>query len=363
MQAAVLRELHATLRVEEVALAPVPPGYVAVAIAASGVCHTDQTIIEGGIPQSLPAVLGHEGAGVVTEVGAGVSGLADGDHVVVTWVAPCRACFFCDAGQPELCEHGIDHAFGVAYGTAGGDDVWCALGTGTFAERTVVPQAAAIKIDPDFPLELAALTGCAVVTGVGAVLNAAQVQPGQSVAVIGCGGVGLAAIQGARVAGASQIIAVDRVASRLEIARANGATDVVDASVDEPIAAVRRLAARRGVDHAIEVVGLSATISQAYAMTRRGGTITIVGAGSFDDTVSFGVMSLMSDAKRIIGCLYGSADTARDIPRMIELAQSGQLDLEALITNRIGIADVNDAFAAMRTGDGARYLIVMDETS
>lgn len=363
MKAAVFREVNGPLAVEDVELTRPGPGMVAVRLAASGVCHSDVSLLNGSLPQVAPAVLGHEGAGVVTEIGSGVTTLSVGDHVVLTWIAPCRACSFCLAGQAELCEHGMDHAFGAPYGTAGDDPVWCGLGTGTFAEETVVPAAAAVRIDQEFPLELAALVGCAVVTGVGAVVNTAAVRPGDSVAVIGCGGVGLAGVQGARMAGASRIIAVDRVAGKLDMATLNGATDVVDASSVDPVEAVRALSAGRGVDHAVEVVGLSSTIAQAYAMARRGGSVIVVGAGSFDDPVSFPAMSLMVDAKRIQGCVYGGTDPARDIPRMISLAQRGALDLERLVTKRIGLEQVNDAVTAMLAGEVARSLIVFPQTT
>ncbi|MHB1711567.1 MAG: Zn-dependent alcohol dehydrogenase [Acidimicrobiales bacterium] len=359
MKAAVLREVGAALSIEDVELAPPGEGMVRVRIIASGVCHSDLSLQDGTIPQVVPAVLGHEGAGVVIEVGPGVNRLAVGDHVVVSWMAPCRQCFFCLAGRAELCEHGIDHAFGEPYATAGGDSVWCGLGTGTFAEETVVPEAAGIRIDRDFPLDLAALVGCAVVTGVGAVVRTAGLSPGESIAIVGCGGVGLAAVQGARLAGAAAIIAVDRVAAKLEMAVANGATHTVDASAADPVAAVRDLTGGRGVDHAVEAVGLSTTISQAYGMTRRGGGVTIVGAGNFDDIVSIPAMSLMADAKCLRGCVYGGADPARDVPTMVALARSGALDLERLVTARIRLEDVNDAFAAMLAGEVARSLIVL----
>jgi S-(hydroxymethyl)glutathione dehydrogenase/alcohol dehydrogenase len=215
-----------------------------------------------------------------------------------------------------------------------------------------------VKIDAAFPFDLAALVGCAVVTGVGAVCNSAHVEPGASVAVIGCGGVGLAAIQGARLAGAAPIIAVDRVASKLELARASGATEVVDASSTDAVQAVRDLTNGRGADYAIEVVGRSSTIRQAFDMTRRAGTVTIVGAGSFTDMVEFGAMQLMVDAKTIRGCVYGATDPLRDFPEMVRLHRAGKLDLEALVTRRIGLDDVNDAFRAMQAGEVARSVIV-----
>lgn len=337
---------------------PPASGMVRVRIAASGVCHSDVSLQDGSIPQAAPAVLGHEGAGTVAETGPGVTGLSVGDHVVLSWVAPCRSCFFCLAGQPELCEHGMDHAFGGPYGTAGGDPVFCALGTGTFAEETVVPETAAIRIDPGFPLDLAALVGCAVVTGVGAVVNSARVAPGETVAIVGCGGVGLAAVQGARLAQATVIVAVDRVPRKVEMAVDNGATHTVDASAGDPVSAVRELSGGRGVDHAIEVVGSASTIAQAYAMARRGGTVTVVGAGRFDDPVRIPAMNLMVDAKRLQGSVYGGTDPARDIPRVIALAAAGGLDLERLVTKRIALDDVNDAFGVMLAGEVARSLIV-----
>lgn len=362
MRAAVFRDVGAPLSIEDVVLAPLGGAMVRVRLVASGVCHSDVSLWDGTIPQATPAVLGHEGAGVVVETGADVADLTVGDHVVLSWVAPCRRCFFCLGGRPELCEHGMDHAFAGPYGTAGGDAVFCGLGTGTFAEETVVPAAAAIRIDPDFPLELAALVGCAVVTGVGAVVNTAHVAPGDSVAIVGCGGVGLAAVQGARLAGAAMIVAVDRVAAKFDMAVANGATHTVDASVGEPVDAIRALTAGRGVDHAIEVVGSSSTILQAYAMARRGGTVTVVGAGGFGDLVAIPAMNLMVDAKRLQGSVYGGTDPARDIPRMIALAAAGALDLERLITTRIALDEVNDAFRAMLAGEVARSLIVFPES-
>jgi S-(hydroxymethyl)glutathione dehydrogenase/alcohol dehydrogenase len=359
VRGAVLRKANEPLTIEDVELVPPGPGMVRVRVAASGVCHSDLSLIDGSMPQPVPAVLGHEGAGVVSEVGEGVTTPAVGDHVILSWIAPCRSCPACLRGQPTLCERGMEHAFAGPYGTANGDPVMPALGTATFAEETVVPARAAIVIPSDFPLELASLVGCGVVTGVGAIVNTARVAPGETVVVLGCGGVGLAAIQGARLSGASHIIAVDRIGAKLDMARDNGATDVVDASSGDPVAAVRDLTGG-GADHAVEVVGSSATITQAYGMTRRGGALTIVGAGRFDDTVSFPVLGLMVDAKRVQGSVYGAADPARDFPRMLALHDAGRLDLEQLVTRRIALDDVNDAFRAMTAGEVARSVIIFD---
>jgi len=362
MRAAVLYEAGQPLVVEDVALRAPGPGDVVVRLAASGVCHSDLSVQNGTLPHPLPAILGHEGAGVVEEVGADVTDLAPGDHVILSWVAPCRRCVMCLAGQPQLCEHGMDHAWAAPHATSGSDAaLFAGLAIATFAEHTVVPAAAAIRIDPTLPFDVASLMGCGVVTGVGAVVNAARVPPGASVAVVGCGGVGLAAVQGARLCGAARIVAVDTNPSKLALAMENGATDVVDAGAGgggDPVAAVRELTGGRGVDHAFEVVGLSATIRQAYAMARRGGTVTVVGAGSFDDQVSFSAMELMADGKTVIGCVYGSTDPARDFPRLVELHQTGRLDITRLISRRVTLDETNDALAAMTAGEVARSVIV-----
>jgi S-(hydroxymethyl)glutathione dehydrogenase/alcohol dehydrogenase len=359
VRAAVLRAPREALAIDEVALRPLGPHDVRVRVAASGVCRSDLSIQDGTIPHPLPAVLGHEGAGVVVETGPGVTTVAPGRHVVLSWVAPCRACFYCLRGHPELCEHGLDHAFAMPYAEArDGTALLAAFGTATFGEETIVPERACVEVDPAFPLELAALIGCGVVTGVGAVCNSAHVEPGASVAVIGCGGVGLAAVQGARLSGASQIVAVDTVGSKLELARRCGATDVVDAGTADPVQAVRDLTGGRGADFTFEVVGRSATIRAAFDMTRRAGTCTIVGAGSFDDMVQLGAMQMMVDAKTVRGCVYGATDPARDFPAMVRLAQEGKLDLGVLLTRRIALDDVNDAFRAMEAGEVARSVIV-----
>jgi S-(hydroxymethyl)glutathione dehydrogenase/alcohol dehydrogenase len=359
VKAAVLRSTGDEFVIDDLQLRPLGPRDVQVRIAASGVCHSDLSIQNGTIPHPLPAVLGHEGAGVVTATGPDVTAVGPGDHVVLAWVAPCRACFFCLRGHPELCEHGLDHAFSSPYATASdGTAYLAAFGTATFGEETIVPERACVRIDAEFPLELAALVGCGMVTGVGAVCNSAHVEPGASVAVIGCGGVGLATIQGARLAGAAPIIAVDRVASKLALARACGASEVVDASATDAAAAVRELTGGRGADYVFEVVGRSDTIEAAFEMTRRAGTCTIVGAGSLTDMVQFGAMQLMVGAKTLRGCVYGSSDPARDFPEIVRLQQLGRLDLEALVTRRIALEELNDAFRAMQAGEVARSIIV-----
>ena len=352
MRAVVLREVGRPTAVEEVALRPLGAGEVRVRIVASGVCHTDLSVRDGSMPALLPCTLGHEGAGIVAEVGEGVTTVSVGEHVVLTWNVPCRSCPHCLRGDAQLCTHGLDHAVGEPYAQSAGGPVWPSMGAGTLAEQTLVPAAAVVPVDPALRLDHAALLGCAVTTGVGAVLRTAAVRPGESVLVVGCGGVGLAAIQGARLAGAGQIVAADRVAAQLPAAVASGATDTVDAGAVDLATAVRDLTGGQGVDHAIEVVGKPATIRAAYDATRRGGAITVVGAAGIEDTVTFPALSLMADGKTIRGSVYGATDPARDIPVLAQLALRELLDLEALVTRRSSIDDVEAAFADMSAGRG-----------
>jgi S-(hydroxymethyl)glutathione dehydrogenase/alcohol dehydrogenase len=343
--------------VEEIALRPLGRDEVRVEIVASGVCHTDLSVRDGRMPALLPCTLGHEGAGIVVEVGDDVTTVGPGDHVVLTWNVPCRSCDHCLRGEAQLCPHGLDHAFGEPYAESAAGQVWPSMGAGTLAEQTLVPTAAVVPVDPSLPLDHAALLGCAVTTGVGAVLRTAGVRPGESVLVLGCGGVGLAAIQGARLAGAATIVAADRVAAQLPAAVANGATDAVDASAVDLADAVRDLTGGAGVDHAIEVVGKPATIRAAYDAIRRGGTVTVVGAAGIEESVTFPALSLMADGKSIRGSVYGGSDPARDIRVLARLAVRGLLDLEALVTRRSTIDDVEAAFADMAAGRGARSVV------
>jgi S-(hydroxymethyl)glutathione dehydrogenase/alcohol dehydrogenase len=236
------------------------------------------------------------------------------------------------------------------------------LGTATFGEETLVPEGEVVRVDPSVPLELAALVGCALATGVGAVWNTAHVPAASTVAVVGCGGVGLSVIQGARLAGASTIVAVDQLASKLELAKAMGATAVVDASAEDAVAAVRAHTAGRGADFGFEVVGRAETIRTVFAAVRRGGTAVLVGAGSPAEEVSFSAFELFVDAKTVIGCVYGSTDADRDFPVLVDLVRGGAIDAEGLVSRRIGLDEVSDAFRAMEAGEVARSVIVYDET-
>jgi NDMA-dependent alcohol dehydrogenase len=366
-RAAVLRTIGAPLTIEDIEVESPHPGEVAVRIAASGVCHSDLSMQNGKIPFPLPAVLGHEGAGVVEAVGDGVTSVAPGDHVVISWVPQCGTCFFCAYGQPELCEIGRRGMAkgGMLDGTSrlsrGEETLFQMNVCGTFTELTVTPEQSVVKIDPDMPLDRAALIGCGVLTGFGAVKNAGRVRAGDTVAVLGCGGVGLNAIQGARHAGAERIIAVDRFDTKLALARRFGATDTVDATAGDPVAAVKELTGGRGVDAAFEVVGTKTTIEQTIRMTRRGGRAVLVGMPSFDLKLELAVgIDLFLMERSIAASMYGGSDVRRDVPMLVDLYQRGDLELDALISRRIGLDGVNDAFIAMEAGAVARSVITFD---
>jgi S-(hydroxymethyl)glutathione dehydrogenase/alcohol dehydrogenase len=356
-RAAVLRDTAAPLDLTEIDLDPTGPLQVRVRLAATGVCHSDLSIVRGALRHPMPAVPGHEGAGVVTEVGADVTSVAPGDHVILNWTPACGECFFCAKSEPWLCERAATDALKATYATVGGERLAPVLGCGAFAEETLVLERGVVRIPHDVPFEVAALVGCAVTTGFGAVHNTARVAAGDTVVVIGCGGVGLSIVQGAKHAGASRIVAVDLAAEKRDLAAELGATDVLDGAEDVE-AAVRDLTGGRGVDHAFEAIGRSATMRTAYRVTRRGGNVVVVGAGRHDDPVSFSALELFFQARSIVGCVYGSADVARDFPRILGLYASGDLNLDRLITARIGLDDVNDALAAMEAGEGARSVIV-----
>ncbi|GAA3242853.1 Zn-dependent alcohol dehydrogenase [Dactylosporangium siamense] len=354
--ALVLRAVDGPAVVEDVELNPVGPAQVRVRLAAAGVCHSDLSLANGTLRQPFPVVLGHEGAGVVVEVGPDVSDVSVGDHVVLNWSPPCRSCWFCDAGEPYLCAH-ADDARGVPFARAAdGAAVYAGLGTGAFATETVVGANACIPVPADIPLAEAALLGCAVLTGVGAILNSARVRAGESVAVIGLGGVGLAALQGARIAGASTIIAVDASPAKEELALSLGATHF---RTPGPSLAkeIRALTSGRGADHAVECVGRAATIRAAWSVTRRGGRATVLGLGSTTDEVTFSALEVAYFARTLTGCMYGSTDPAVDVPVLLSHYRSGALNLSALVTDHVALDEVNAAFERMRNGVGARTLI------
>jgi S-(hydroxymethyl)glutathione dehydrogenase/alcohol dehydrogenase len=357
MKAAVLQQVGDSkleLR-DDVGVVATGPNQVRVKIHATGVCHSDLSVMNGTLPQMVPAVLGHEGAGEVVEIGSDVTDIAVGDHVIVCWLPPCGTCRYCLGGQPQLCTVYVMQAFVTPTFTIGDAPVFGMSGTGTFAEEVVLPRAGVVRIDADVPYDVASLIGCGVMTGVGAAINTAKVEPGSSVLVIGCGGVGISVIQGARIAGASTIVAVDPMESKHQWAKDFGATQAV--TPDALPQLIQELTAGEGFDYGFEVVGRAQTIRSAYDSTRRGGTVTVVGAGRADDMVQFSAFELLFLEKTIKGALYGGADVRRDYHRLIDLWRTGRLDLESMITRRISLEDVNDAFAAMQAGDVIRQVV------
>ncbi|MFJ5674652.1 Zn-dependent alcohol dehydrogenase [Streptomyces sp. NPDC093097] len=330
------------------------PGRVRIRIRATGLCHSDLSAMNGVLPQPTPFVPGHEGAGEILDVGEGVTNLKAGDRVLMCWLPACGSCPSCKRGQTHLCLAGFMNA-GTPNFTRPGGDVFGFAGTGTFTEEVVVAAHCAVPIPDDVPYEIAALIGCGVTTGLGAVFNTARVEAGSSVAVIGCGGVGISVIQGARASGAAQIIAVDPVPARREAALRFGATEAV--APDGLADAKARITGGEGFDHVFEVVGKSATARTAYETTRRGGTLCIVGAGALDDALQLTMFELFFDEKRILPSLYGGGDVLRSYERTIALWRAGRIDLEGLITHRVRLDDVNDALDQMRSGTALRTCI------
>ncbi|HVV75970.1 MAG TPA: alcohol dehydrogenase catalytic domain-containing protein [Mycobacteriales bacterium] len=356
VRAAVLSEVNGNHEVRDIVLRDLGPTDVRVRIAAAGICHSDLSLGNGTLAQTFPVVLGHEGSGTVVEVGAEVTHLTPGDRVVFNWAPPCRTCWFCIHDEPWLCENSAT-ASRRPHATLDGADVYPGIGTGVFAEETVVAANALIPVPEDIPLEVAALLGCAVLTGVGAVQNAANLVAGETVLVVGLGGVGLSAVQGARLAGAGRIIAADLSRDKEVLAMRCGATDFVVGG-DDLSKQVRRLTDGRGADVAVECVGRSTTIRQAWSSSRRGGRTVIVGVGSNEDRVDLGALELFYFARSVTGCVYGCTDPDADVPQLIEAWRAGALDLEALVTDRTDLSGVDAAFARMRDGRGGRTLLI-----
>ena len=365
-RAAVLTGLDQPLEIRDDVEVEAPrAGEIKIKLGASGVCHSDLSMQNGTLLCAFPIVLGHEGAGVVEEVGEGVTSVQPGDHVVVSWVPQCGECYFCRRDQGELCK-AADAALatgglldGTTRFTSGGSPLSQMAASGTFSQHAVIPAIGAVKIPDDVPLKVAALIGCGVLTGVGAALNTARIEQGDTVAVVGCGGVGLNVIQGARIAGAENIVAVDMNETKLQLAKEFGATSTVNASQTDPVSQVMSMTEERGADVAFEVIGLGPTIDQTIAMTRRGGQAILVGVPRMDVTVTLPVFfGLVLQEKTVKGCWYGSSNVQRDVPKLIELNRKGELKLDELISREIDLADVNDAFEAMKTGEIARSVIV-----
>ena len=333
-----------------------PAGYIRVEIKAAGICHSDLSAMNGTLPQPAPAVLGHEGAGVITDVGEGVTNLATGDHVIVCWTPPCGTCGFCtDFGQPHLCRTGLMNGIFDQNYIVGGEPVSGFVGIGTWAEAVVMPQAAVVKIDDDIPFDVAALVGCGVTTGVGAAINRAQVKPGSTVVVFGAGGVGVAAIQGAKICGAAEIVAVDLSKDKAEDTIRFGATH--GCTPDELDGLKASITGGQGFDYSFEAIGIPTTMRAAYDAIRPGGTAVIIGAGKSTDLVSFNGFELFMEEKTLMGSYFGSDDVRVSFKKMLRLWKTGRLDLEGMVSRRIKIDDINDAIHSMERGETIRQVI------
>ena len=352
MKAAVLYEANKPMVVEEIEIDEPQRGQVMVKTAAAGVCHSDLHFIEGLWPYPLPVVLGHEASGVVERVGEGVTAVQPGDHVILCWTPWCGACRYCAEGRPFLCTQGVTR---TRHLHKGDQPVNTFSSVSSFAEYMVVQQNGVVKIREDAPLDKMVLVGCGVMTGVGAVVNTAKVEVGSSVAVIGAGGVGLNVIQGAVLAGAGRIVAVDLRDSKLEMAKEFGATDTVNASAGDPVAAVRELTGG-GPDYAFEVVGSPEAVSQAWDMVGAGGQVIVIGMVPFGSKVSIDGRAFMRD-KILRGCVYGSARPLVDMPRMVDLYMAGKLKIDQLVSRTYPLEGINEAFAALKNGEVARSII------
>ncbi len=364
MRAAVFTAPDQPVRVTDVDLAPPGAGEVKVKIAAAGVCHSDLHVRRGEWQVPTPLVMGHEGSGVIAEVGPGVAGLAEGDHVVLSWVAPCGQCRYCRAGREARCQLAATVVApggvlqdGTSRLSAGGERVYHYLGVSSFAEYAVVPASGAIRVRDDAPLDVVALVGCAVATGVGAVTNTASVEPGAIVAVIGCGGVGLSVVQGARLAGAERIVAIDVRPEKTALAARLGATDEIDVSSADAVEALHDLLPD-GVDYAFDAIGMTSTTEQAIRMLGLGGAAVVVGLPPSGARAWFEPLALAEADQRILGSNYGSVRPAIDIPALVDRFMDGDLQLNELISARAPLDAAPAALDDLQSGQALRTLLI-----
>lgn len=362
MRAAVLVGFNEPFKVEQVELQEPRQGEVLVKLGASGVCHSDLSIQRGILPMAPPIIIGHEGAGTVEAIGPGVSSVKKGDHVILTWLYSCGHCRDCGRGKPHLCDAAAMATMsgGMYDGTTRfklrGDELrhW----VGSFAEHTVVPEQAVVQIRPDVPLEAACLVGCGVMTGVGAAMNTAKVEPGDHVAVFGCGGVGLNVIQGAALCGAETIVAVDLVDKKLKMAEQFGATHLVNSAKGDPVDQIKSVTDNKGVEYAFEVIGNTDVIQQAFAAVRPGGKLVIVGVPALGTHVTLPAYVFPLQEKGVIGSYYGSPRFRYDMPRILDLYMAKKLKLDELVSRRLPLDQINTAMEIMEKGEVARSVIV-----
>jgi S-(hydroxymethyl)glutathione dehydrogenase/alcohol dehydrogenase len=363
VRAAVVRGVDQPFSVEDVELADPGPGEVLVRIEASGVCHSDWNVVTGATANPFPTVLGHEGAGVVESIGEGVDMVGPADHVVLSWLPACGKCFYCARGRQALCDVAMADMFrGTLPGGAlrlsqNGSPLYHYSYLSTFAERCIVPEGCCVRIHADAPLEVAALVGCAVMTGYGAVVNRARVEPGSVVAIFGAGGVGLSAVMGARLAGAGAVVAVDPVEFKRETALELGATHALDPTSDDVAGSLRELTDGRGADVALDTAGVPGVVAQAYAAVRRGGIVVAVGLPPEGLTADLPASDLPREEKIVTGSFYGSCSPQIDIPGVLALYMKGSLPLDRLVSRTYGIDEINEAFRAMNSGEVARAVI------
>ena len=362
MKAAVLRENNKPLEIEEIQIDKPGPGEVLVQTAASGICHSDLTVIEGGLPFPPPCVLGHEPAGIVEQVGEGVTDFAPGDHVIGCLSTWCGVCKFCTQGRPYLCPsqfEGRPQGSDARLVDGGGAPLAQFANLASFAEQMLCPERSLVKIRDDMPLDRACLIGCGVTTGLGAALNTVDIPAGATVVIVGLGGVGLSALQGARITGAGRIIAVDTQSWKFELAQKLGATDTVDASDGDAVAKVHELTGG-GADFVFECIGLVPTVQQSVAMTGRGGTTVLVGVVPITQLAEISPADLVLQEKKITGSFMGSNRFRFDMPRYVDFYLDGRLKLDEIISARIGLDQINEGFDAMRKGEAARQVVVFD---
>ncbi len=360
MKAAVYQAAHQPLTIEDLEIIDPRAGEVLVRTVCSGVCHSDLHFVDGNWALPLPTVLGHEASGVVEAVGEGVSYVQTGDRVIMSFKPFCGSCYHCVRGEPNLCS---DVSIGAAAGqrlTWNGNPVLQFASVGSFAELMITTESGLVKIPEEMPMAEAALVGCGVMTGIGAALYTARVPGGAVTAVIGCGGVGLNVIQGCRLAGASEIIAIDVVPEKLEMAKTFGATETVNSSDTDPVQAVQELTGGTGVEYAFEAIGIPDCAAQAFAMTRSGGTCVVVGMHPMGSQISIPAPDFLAE-KKLIGCMYGSTRFREHMPKLVDLFLKDRIDLTGLVSQRLALEEVNEAFELMKAGKVARSVLEISD--